>query len=106
MGALFWVPPLVLVDGVGLRAQRVRGRVGARQEGLPTVFPFACGGLAVVCDHASDPTFFSTACVCVWFWLGFLLACAFLGDAKFVCGVRRAPASVANADLYEELLLR
>ena len=108
MGALVWVMPLVLVDGVGLGAQRVRGGIGARREGLPTVSPFACGGLAVACDHTTDPTFFSTVSVCMWFWLGLLLVCAraFLGYAKFVCGERGAPAPVAHANLYEELLLR
>ena len=40
MGALLWVLPLVLVGRIGPRALRVRGSVGARLEGLPTVFPF------------------------------------------------------------------
>ena len=73
MGALVWVLPLVLVDGLGLRAQRVRGGISSRREGLPTVSPFVCGGLAVICDHITGPTFFSTACVRMWFWLGFQL---------------------------------
>ena len=106
MGALVGVLPQVPVDGVGLRAQRVCGRVGARLEGMPTVFPFACGGSAVVCGHTTDPTFNSTACVCVWFWLEILLACAFHGETKFLCGECGAAAPVAHARLYEELLLR
>ena len=73
MGALVWAMLLVFVDGNGLRAQRVRGGIGARRGCWQTVFPFASGGLAVICDYIAGPTFLSTACVRMWFWLGFRL---------------------------------
>ena len=100
----------VLIDRAGVRAQHVRGGIGTRREGLPTVSPIACRSLAVAgdSDHTTDPTFFPLRAYVFGFGIGFGLRIrrAFLDYAKFVCGERGAPSPVAHTNLYEELLLR
>ena len=106
--ALVRVMLRVFVGRAVVWAQRVRKGHGTSRGGLPMVSPFACSCLAVAGAgaHTTDPTFFSTACVRMWSWIGVRLTCkgAFLDYTKFFCIERGARSPVAHTSFYEEVL--